>query len=143
MGISLRIFIIDDNDTLQRLPLARYDRLLERNQKECMPQYAGKRVRYALVVVNLVNRKPVEILRFEYSFLSFDAEGGIDPAESEREARLAFEILPSITFPFEKPTDNIIDARYVFAKKRFENEYKWTPNQKIEAAIVEAVFRNG
>jgi hypothetical protein len=75
MGISLRIFIVDDDDTLKRLPLARYDRLLERNSKECMSQYAGKRVRYALVVVNLWNREPVEILRFEYSFLHFHAGG--------------------------------------------------------------------
>jgi len=48
MGISLRIFIVNDDDTLQRLPLARYDRLLERNPKESMPQYAGKRVRKPL-----------------------------------------------------------------------------------------------
>ena len=142
MGISLRIFIVDDDDTLQRLPLARYDRLLERNSKECMLQYAGKRVRYALVVVNLINRKPVEILRFEYSFLSFDAKGRIDPAESEKEARLAFEILPPLPFPFDKPTDNVIEARHLFSKKRFENEYKWTPAPEIEAAIVNAVFGN-
>ena len=143
MGISLRIFIVDDDDTLQRLPLARYDRLLGRNSKECMPQYAGKRVRYALVVVNLWNREPVEILRFEYSFLSFDAVGRVDPAESEKEARLALEMLPSISFPFDKPTDNVIEARHLFSKKRFENEYKWTPTPEIEAAIVEAVFGNG
>ena len=29
MGISLRIFIVNDDDNLQRLPLARYDRLIE------------------------------------------------------------------------------------------------------------------
>ena len=95
---------------------------------------------YALVVVNLANRKPVEILRFEYSFLSFDAEGRIDPAESEKEARLAFEIMPPLPFPFDKPTDNVIEARHLFSKKRFENEYKWTPAPEIEAAIVNAVF---
>jgi len=94
------------------------------------------------VVVNLIKRKPVEILRFEYSFLFFDAEGRIDPAESEKEARLAFEILPSIPFPFEKPTDNVIEARHLFSKKRFDNEYKWTPTPEIEAAIVEAIFGN-
>ncbi len=143
MGISLRIFIVDDDDKLQRLPLARYDRLLAPNSKECMPQYAGKRVRYALVVVDLINRTPVEILRFEYSFLSFDAEGRIDPTESEKEARLAFEILPPLPFLFDKPTDNVIEARHLFSKKRFENEYKWTPAPRIEDAIVNAVFERG
>ena len=142
MGISLRIFIVNDDDKLH-LPLARYDRLFERSSKECMPQYAGKRVRYALVVVNLWNREPMEILRFEYSILYFDAEGRIDPAESDKEARLAFDILPSMPFPFDKSTDNVIEARHLFSKKRFENEYKWTPTPEIEATIVEVIFGNG
>ena len=85
----------------------------------------------------------MEILRFEYSFLYFDAEGRIDPAESEKEARLAFDILPSIPFPFDKPTDNVIEASHLFSKKRFENEYKRTPPPEIESAIVEAIFESG
>ena len=97
---------------------------------------------YALVVVDLVNRKPVEIIRFEYSLLHFDPAGRIDPAESEKEARLAFDILPLIPFPFDKPTDNVIEARHLFSKKRFENQYKWTPAPEIDAVIVEAIFGN-
>jgi len=94
MGISLRIFLVNDDDSIQRLALSRYDRLLERDPKERLPQYAGERVRYALAVVDLVDREPVEILRIQYSYLSFDSEGRIDPAEGEREARLLLEIFP-------------------------------------------------
>jgi hypothetical protein len=43
MGIRLRIFIVNDDDTLQRLPLARYDQQLGRNPKECIPEYEGAR----------------------------------------------------------------------------------------------------
>ena len=94
MGIGIRIFVVNDDDSIKRLALARYDRLLERDPKERLPQYAGKRVRYALAVVDLVDREPVEILRIQYSYLSFDSEGCIDPVEGEREARLLLEILP-------------------------------------------------
>lgn len=45
MGISLRIFIVDDKDTVQRLAWTRYERLLGHNSKECLPKYANKRVR--------------------------------------------------------------------------------------------------
>jgi hypothetical protein len=140
MGISLRIFIVDDNDSLQRFPLARYDRLLGRDPKERIPQYANKRIRYALVVVSLINRRPVEILKIEYSFLSFDPDGMVDPADIEREARLAFDILPSLVC--EKTSDNIIDARYKFAKRRFQNEYEWSPSSEIKSAIFKTVFGN-
>jgi hypothetical protein len=79
MGLSIRVFLVNDDDTIQQLALSRYDRLLERDPKESFPQFAGKRIRYALIVVDLVDRKPVEILHMQYSFLSFDAEGKIDP----------------------------------------------------------------
>ena len=138
MGVSLRIFLVNDDDSIQRLALARYDRLLERDPKERFPQYAGKRVRYALVVVDLVNREPVEILRIQYSYLSFDSEGRIDPAEGKKEARLAFEILPPE--PVVRDFQQVVVARHYFAKNRYKDEYRWTPTAEIEAAIVRAIF---
>ncbi len=138
MGISLRIFLVNDDDSIQRLALARYERLHERDPKERLPQFAGERIRYALVVVDLVDREPVEILLIQYSYLFFDSEGRIDPAYGEGEARLAFEALPPL--PIERGPSPIINAQHKFAKKRFESQYKWTPTQGIDAAIFEAIF---
>ena len=44
-------------------------------------------------------------------------------------------------FP-EQESKQVVDARHRFAKKRFDNEYRWEPTQKIEAAIINAVFEN-
>ena len=41
-------------------------------------EYAGKRVRHALVVVDLVNRRPVEIVHAEFAWVAFDSEGRLD-----------------------------------------------------------------
>jgi len=138
LGISLRIFIVEDDDTVHRLPLAKFDRLLEHDPKECLPQYAGKRVRYALVVVNLYNRNPVEILRFEYSFMTFDTGGRLEHDESEREARLAFDVMG----PYDNTNDNVIEAQHLFAEKRFRDKYTWTASPEIESAIVNEIFGN-
>jgi len=81
MGIGLRIFLVNDDDSLERLAVARYDRLLRRNLEERLPQYAGKRVRYALVAYEVENRKPVEILRIEYNYLSL---GSMRPNRKRR-----------------------------------------------------------
>ena len=138
MGISLRIFLVNDDDSIQRLALSRYDRLLERDPKERLPQYAGKRVRYALAVVDLVDREPVEILRIQYSYLSFDSEGRIDAAEGEREARLLLEILPPepiIRYPWD-----VVEPKRSLPKKCHDDEHKWMATPDIEAAIVEAIF---
>ena len=138
MGIGLRIFLVHDDDSIQRLSLACYERLLRRDPKERLPRYAGKRVRYALVVLELANRKPVEIMGIQYSLLNFDSEGRIDVAEQEREARVALEVLPPLSK--ERQSSHLIDAQHKFAKKRYSNAYTWTPRPEIETAIVEAIF---
>ena len=47
MGLGLRIFIINDDDTIRRFPFSRYERLLQGDSKERLPQYAGKKIRFA------------------------------------------------------------------------------------------------
>ena len=138
MGLSVRIFLVHDDDSIQRLSLVCYERLRRRDPKERLPWYAGKRVRYATVILELANRKPIEIINIQYSLLNFDSEGRIDVAEQERGARLALEALPPL--PKERQSPHLIDARHKFAKKRHNNAYKWIPTPEIEAAIVEAIF---
>jgi hypothetical protein len=58
MGISLRTFLFNDNDTIERLPLTSYERLLRRHPEECLPKYTGQRVRFTEVAVELKERKP-------------------------------------------------------------------------------------
>ena len=137
MGISLRIFVVDDDNSIRRIPLTRYERLFRHDPEERFPEYAGKRVRYAEVAVELVQRKPVEILRMLYFIMPFDSEGRIDASEHQNETRLAIELLP----PFSAgQSGQVIDARHRFAKKRYDSKYRWTPSPEIEAAIIKAIF---
>jgi hypothetical protein len=138
MGLSLRLFLVSDDNSLQRLPLARYERLIRRDPREYFPQYAGKRVRYALVVVDLIDRKPVGIVHTQYFWLSFDSRGRIDRKAQEKEARLAMEILPPL--PLEEDQRSVVNARHLFAKKRYHDDYTWRPAPEIEDAIVVAIF---
>jgi hypothetical protein len=138
MGLSIRIFIVDEDDSLHRLALARYERLLRDDPAESIPEYAGKRVRYALIVVDLVNRRPVEIVHAEFSWLSFDFEGRLDRSEKEKVARLAMEAIPPLFG--DEDSERLVDARHRFAKKRYDSEYRWKPSSDIEAAIINAIF---
>jgi len=138
MGTGLKVFLINDDDSLKRLPLARLERLFQGHPEECLLQYAGKRVRYALVIVDLVNRKPIEILRIQYAILTFDSEGKIDAAELEKEMRLGVDMVP---FGTTAPTSRkVVDAEYHFLQKRYENRYLWKPTPEIEETIVKVVF---
>jgi hypothetical protein len=144
MGISLRLFIVNDDDSLQRIAVAKYERLLDRDPKGRLPQYAGKRMRYALVFVDLKNRRPVEIFRIQYSYLYFDSEGLIEADQIETETKLAYEAYEAI--PSLLPNEHskpVIDARQKFAKRKFDHLYQWAPTPDIEAAIINEIFEKG
>jgi hypothetical protein len=138
MGLGTRIFIVRADDSLQRLTLKRYNRLIKGYPDEGLIQYAGKRIRYALIVLEMINRKPAEILMAQYSFLAFDSKGRLDAGEREKAARLAMDTLELI-LPGKKP-ERLIDAKHKFAKKRFDDRYIWKPTPDIETAIQRAIF---
>ena len=138
MGLGTRIFIVNDDDTLKRMPMRRYQRLFKRHPEERFLEYAGNRIRYVLVVLELENRKPVEILRIQYSYLAFDQKGRLREDERERAARLSIEMIkPSLP---EQELNHIIDAGYKFAKKRFDREFRWEPSAELETTIFQAIF---
>jgi len=138
MGLGLRIFLVSDDDSLEHLSLAKFERLRRGDPEERLPQYAGKRVRYALVVLEVANRRPAKINLIQYSYVFFDAEGRIDTAEREKEASLAVQMVPSAQVGHY--SRQVIDARHRFAKRRYEDRYRWTPSPEIENAIVDAIF---
>lgn len=138
MGIAIWIFFVNDDDSIQRFPLARFERLIDRNPNERLPQYANKRVRYVEVALELEQRKPVGILRILYLILPFDSEGRVDAAEQEKERRLGVEMLPPILM--DRSAKHVVEARHRFAKRRFDNEYRWEPTQEIEFAIMATIF---
>jgi len=139
MGIGCRVFFIDDNDSLQRISMARLERLLRFDRKESFPQYAGKRIRCAMAFVEVSGGQVLAIRNIEYSLLHFDAKGRIDKKEWERGMRLGMDLLPSIAD--EEHPQKVINAQHRFAKRRYEHEFKWRPSRKVEEAIVAAIFK--
>ena len=139
MGISVRIFIVHNDGSLKRFPLARFERLFQGHPNERIPEYAGKkRVRYVLVVVDLVNRKPVEILSIQYPILTIDSKGKIDADELQKEMRLGVDMVPIWTS--QRKSDKVVDAEHLFHQRRYYNRYKWEPTPEIEEAFVKAIF---
>jgi hypothetical protein len=138
MGLSLRVFIVEDDDTIKRLPLARYERLLKRDPDERLLEYAGKRIRYALIVVDLVNRRPIEVVRDEFAYLDFDEDGRFKEPEHDKGVSSALDMLDF--FSLKQQDKRVIDARHKFARKRYFDKNRWEPTDEIVAAIAEAIF---
>ena len=107
MGLGTRIFIVNDDDTLKRMPMKRYHRLFRQDPEERFSEYADNRIRYVLVVLELENRKPVEILRNQYSYLAFDPQGRLREDEREKAARLS-----TVSFWASRKTANPHKVRF-------------------------------
>jgi hypothetical protein len=138
MGVGLRIFIVNDDNSLERLALKKYERLMQHDPDLFLPQYAGKRVRYAEVAVEFENRKPVEILRMEYFIMQFDSKGRIGGTVQDDIMSLGVNLTPPIYFE-KDPV--VIDAQHHFAKKRFDHQFRWKPTPEIEMSILKSIFK--
>ena len=138
MGLTMRVYIINDDDSLRRLPNAKYERMLRGDPNESLMQYANKRIRYALAIVETENRKPNKIIRIQYSYLFFDSKGYLDSQELDQGMRLGINMVPPTMDDGKNST--VINAEHKFAKKRYTERYMWTPSRELEVAIVDAVF---
>lgn len=138
MGTGIRIFLVDENDTVRRFPLSRFERLRRADPEDSLPEFAGKRVRFALAVLELADRRPVEVIRLEYFLLSFDSKGYMDRRERQKQKELGANMVA----PYSDQTTegSVVDAKHRFAKKKFADRYTWTPTPEIETAIFDAIF---
>ena len=78
MGYSVRTFLIAGDDTVWRLASNRFWHMLHDSASQCLPAFAGQRIRTADVIVELKAREPVQIVRRTFFILTFDPEGHID-----------------------------------------------------------------
>ncbi|MGD0406024.1 MAG: hypothetical protein ABSB10_05160 [Candidatus Bathyarchaeia archaeon] len=140
MGTGIRVFLVDENDSLQRLSLARLERLLHFDRGESLPQYAGKHIRCAMVFLQVAGRQVLSIRNVDYFLLPFDDKGRINKKDWEKGMRLGMDLLPPLFN--EKNPKQIINASHRFAKRRYEHEFKWKPSRKVEEVIVAATFKS-
>jgi hypothetical protein len=133
-GVSVRVFLIHDDDSIHRIPVSRFLRLYEGDRKECLPAYAGKRIRYALTAVDLADRKPVSFLHTEYGFLKFDSEGFGDVQDRQEKDSTSVEMIDLGPEYFFSP--KIVHAQNRFAQKKYFDKHRWTPNEDLESKIM-------
>jgi hypothetical protein len=132
--VSVRVFLIYDDDSIHRIPVSRFLRLYEGDRKECLPAYAGKRIRYALTAVDLADRKPVSFLHTEYGFLKFDSEGFGDVQDRQEKDSTSAEMIDLGPEYFFSP--KIVHAQNRFAQKKYFDKHRWTPNEDLESKIM-------
>ncbi|MDT4898055.1 MAG: hypothetical protein QOH25_3132 [Acidobacteriota bacterium] len=139
MSTGTRLFFLDNDDGIHRISVSKFNRFyLQNDENESFPEFAGQRVRYALVFVKLEGRSPIGVKYVDYGVITFNNEGKLDEEVYRRGRHLAVDML-SIFWP-NKENKSVIDASGRFAQKQHQNEFRWKPTPEIEEALGRAIF---
>ena len=130
MGTSCRIYLLDQDDTLYRLPSAKFSRMLRDPTCYRLPRFAGRRVRMTDVAVELIDRQPTRVIWISFAFLAFDDDGCFDLATFDRHQRARAELAlapPSL----EPRSEGVVDA----ADRFVAQGGRWTPSRALQRRI--------
>jgi hypothetical protein len=92
MRLALRYFLVDREGAVYRLPSATLDRILQVRGRLRIPRFAGQRVRSAEVAVEMINGRPVRVIRSVFNMLTFKSDGTLLPPPQDRHARARVEL---------------------------------------------------
>lgn len=128
MGMGLRYFVVRSDDTFERWSEARLNRVWD--GEEAVPEFAGRRLRYALVFVETKERKVVGVHAAEWNALAIDATGTHNPVARMRDA---IEVVGAAQSSYPSP---IVDARKTF----YDRKAHWEPTPALRRAILDAAL---
>ena len=136
MGLSCRMFLLDPDDRLYRLPNTKFERMLRDPTSDRLPRFAGARVRMSDVVVELLHRQPIRVVWTTFGLLTFDDEGCFDPSAFDRHQRASAELALAslITEPGSAAT--VVDA----ASRFVAQGGRWAPSRTLARVIDEAAL---
>lgn len=138
MGVTARYFIIEEDGAVRSIAAAKFHRLTIGGSDECLPEYAGKRVRYAAIYLDLVDRKPVGVRTMDFGYLLLDKRGKFDQSEWNTAVLTAVN---SWLVMEPEPATNVANARGAFAKRRIDHEHHWKPDEHLLQTILRLAFR--
>lgn len=138
--MPLRLFLVHEDSSIDRIALSRFERLVTRNDpNERWPEYAGKRLRYALLSVeqDADSNEYMRVIHASYGFITLDAEGRRCKASAKKGMRDAMELMGGM-MSSNTEQSNVIGER-AFRQRRYKVEHTWEPSEEVVDRICDAL----
>lgn len=136
MGLSYKRFLLDQDDALHRLPLAKMERMLDDPTAHPIARFAGQRVRSCEVIVEVNDRVPRRVVWMTFGMLSFDCKGCLQPEEHRRHQVALAELVLEPQIATRRPEGKIINA----ASRFLSRGAAWTPSRHLQRRLEEAAL---
>jgi len=137
-ALTQRLFIVSDEDAVFRMPQAMFKRLMANPAEYHLPQFANQRLRFACITVDLKDRKPDSVIRIDYHYIHFTADGAIDHQRFMRDGAVIMDAFDGMEDFSSKSDGNIIDGTKRFARRERDNAILWQPSVPLEKKILDA-----
>jgi hypothetical protein len=111
--VAFRHYLLDSEGTLYRLPSAALDRMLQAPNRHRLARFAGQRVRSAEVVVEMVDGRPISVVRSVFNMLTFKRDGTLIPPLRDRHVRARAELAMAPDSPARHPKVAEAGSRFV------------------------------
>jgi hypothetical protein len=132
MGLSFRMFLLDQDDALYRLPNKKFAQMLRDPTSYRLPRFAGARVRMTDVAVELLDRQPIRVVWITFAYLTFDAKGYFDASAFDRHQRARAEL--GLASSIDEPggsAGTVVDAACRFVAQGG----LWAPSRTLQRII--------
>ena len=137
MTYALRTFLLGSDDTLFRLPSAKFSRMLDDPEHHPLARFEGQRVRMIGAIVEIRDRTPCAVARLVYQMLGFDARGRLERRAFLRQ-NVALADLVAGPVVVGSTTN---EATIVQASSRFVAQGSlWQPSPSLEQQILRAAL---
>jgi hypothetical protein len=136
MGFASRLFILDQDDGLHRLPGNWFAQMLREPSSRPVPHFAGLRVRFADIIVELIDRKPARIVRLYWGYLRFDQNGVLDNEEFSKREVAKINSFLAAHLQEREASRPVIEAADRFTAAGGI----WTPSPREEAEVCAAAL---
>lgn len=131
MSLSSRLFLVDADDGLHRLPVSAYHRLLEPDSATRVPAFADQRARLASAVVEVAGSVVLGVRRLDFDVVDFDAEGRLDARRYGARQAARLDAMVSALLTESAAPSGVIDASHRFRARGGS----WSPSPELRRRI--------
>ena len=113
MRVAFRHYLLDSEGTLYRLPNAALDRMLQAPTRHRLARFAGERVRGAEVVVEMVDGRPIYVVRSVFNMLTFKSDGTLVSPLRDPHVRARADLALALEAPTRDTTVAEAGSRFI------------------------------
>lgn len=136
MSLGHRFFIIDGKSVV-RLPQKTFNEFFFR-ERPVLRDRAGTALVIAMVIYELKNRKPAQVVRIDTNRVRVNLEGAIDKDHFDEGIRVALARgFDRDTTSFSVGASNVVDAKQLFDERRWRQHHPEIPGPALKNILAD------